>query len=71
MDLFAVVGTYDDIANRLQKRFGSIVTSCEFSIPVNSPADRERLTDIARRVHAHSLEPVRTRLATGGCKMRA
>ena len=63
IDLFAVVGTHEEIAERLTRRFGDAVTSCESSLAVKGPADRERLAAIVKRVHTHALEPVRQRLS--------
>jgi probable F420-dependent oxidoreductase len=65
LDRFAVIGTHDEIAKKLLQRFGGIVTACEFSIAVKSPADRERLAQIVRDVQADSLDVVRRRLCEG------
>jgi probable F420-dependent oxidoreductase len=40
---FVTVGTYDTIADALHRRFGSVVTDCEFSVAVASDADRDAL----------------------------
>jgi probable F420-dependent oxidoreductase len=50
-DAFVVSGTYDEIGERLMDRYAGVVTHCEFSIAVNSDADRETLAGIVRRVH--------------------
>jgi probable F420-dependent oxidoreductase len=47
---YAVVGTYDEIADRLAARYGDIVSSLEFSIPIASNNDQHRLSAIARRL---------------------
>jgi probable F420-dependent oxidoreductase len=68
LNLYAVIGTHDEIAERLCQRFGGIVTNCEFSIAVKSEADRARLARIVEVVHADPLDGVRQRLcgtATG------
>ncbi len=47
---YSVVGTYDEIADKLIERYGDLVTSLEFSIPVAGAGDLERLRDIAGRL---------------------
>jgi len=47
---YAVVGTYDEIADKLAARYGDIISSLEFSIPVANDDDRHRLSAIARRL---------------------
>jgi probable F420-dependent oxidoreductase len=47
---YGVVGTYDEIADKLRQRFGDLVTHVEFSIPVKSPADRERLRAMVKEL---------------------
>ena len=51
---YAVIGTYDEIAAKLVERYQDVVTRIEFSIAVNSDADRERLRDLVRDVRAAS-----------------
>jgi probable F420-dependent oxidoreductase len=46
LEEFAVIGTYDEIAGRVKERFGDIVTSVGFAMPIRSPDDRERLRAI-------------------------
>jgi hypothetical protein len=53
---FVTVGTYDTIAARLCERYGRVVTHCEFSIPVNGPADKERLRDLAETIQGRSID---------------
>ncbi|HZD25721.1 MAG TPA: TIGR03617 family F420-dependent LLM class oxidoreductase [Alphaproteobacteria bacterium] len=43
LNTYATVGTYDEIAGKLRERYGGLVDSVEFSIPVERDADRERL----------------------------
>jgi probable F420-dependent oxidoreductase len=62
LDLFAVVGTHEEIAARLLQRFGDAVTHCEFSIAVKAPRDKQRLAEIAAVAHARSSDAVRQRL---------
>lgn len=52
LEIFVTVGTYDTIARKLCDRYGAIVTHCEFSIPVGSPADKERLRELAKTIQA-------------------
>lgn len=39
LNLYACVGTYDQIAGMLATRYGGLVTNVEFSIPIATPAD--------------------------------
>lgn len=43
---YAVVGTYDQIGDLLKARFGNLVTHLEFSIPVDTNADRTKLRSL-------------------------
>jgi alkanesulfonate monooxygenase SsuD/methylene tetrahydromethanopterin reductase-like flavin-dependent oxidoreductase (luciferase family) len=47
---YVTVGTYDQIAARLLDRYADVVTHCEFSIPVNDAADKERLRALAKTI---------------------
>lgn len=58
---YAVVGTYDEIVEKLVARYGDIVTSIEFSIPATSDDNRRRLAAIARRLQ--ELPPPRALMA--------
>jgi len=49
---YAVVGTYDEIADKILERYGDIATNVEFSIAVNNDADRKRLRAMTERLHA-------------------
>lgn len=42
----ATLGTHDEIAERLRRRYEGRVDRIEFSIPVAGPADAERLTEL-------------------------
>jgi probable F420-dependent oxidoreductase len=53
LDRFAVIGTYDEIGDRLLQRFGNLITDVEFSIAVRDARDRETLTALARAIQAH------------------
>ena len=56
---FVTIGTYDTIARKLCDRYGGVVTTAEFSIPVKSPADEARLRDLATAIQGESLAKVR------------
>jgi probable F420-dependent oxidoreductase len=62
LETFAVVGTHAEIAEKLRRRFGDVVTSCEFSIAVRNQEDKERLAQIVKDVHSHPPDAVRQRL---------
>lgn len=59
LDLFAVIGTYDEIGARLLDRFRSVVTDVEFSISVRDDEDRETLRELARLVQSDDDAPAR------------
>ena len=59
LDRFVTVGTYDTIARKLCDRYGSVVTNCEFSIPVKSEADREILRGLAKAIQDESVARAR------------
>jgi probable F420-dependent oxidoreductase len=52
LNLYATVGTYDEIVSKLKTRYGSLVTNVEFSIPVRSERDRERLAEMVVALQA-------------------
>ena len=60
---YVTVGTYDTIARKLCDRYGSVVTHCEFSIPVKNSADKERLRDLAKAIQGESLDRARRTIA--------
>jgi hypothetical protein len=62
LGIYAVIGTHEEIAEKLTRRFGDVVTNCEFSIAVRSGADREQLAQIVAHVHAQPPDAVRRRL---------
>lgn len=51
LDTIAVIGTYDELAAKLRKRYGSFATGLEFGLPLRTPADREALQHIIRELH--------------------
>jgi len=69
LETFAVLGTHAEIAEKLGRRFGDVVTSCEFSISVRNQADKERLAQIVKDVHAHPPDAVRRRLGANGAEL--
>ncbi len=56
---FAVIGTYDEVADKLLDRFGSVVTNIEFSIAVKSESDRQTLATMARQIQTADPAPAR------------
>ena len=56
---FVTVGTYDQIARRLLDRYSGVVTHCEFSIPVNGVADKDRLRDLAKTIQGEGVDRAR------------
>lgn len=46
LETYAIVGTYDGIADKLLERYGGVVDRIEFSIPVHTPVDRDVLTGL-------------------------
>ncbi len=50
LNLYATVGTYDVIAEKLAARYGELVTHAEFSIPVNNETDAEILRGMVARL---------------------
>jgi probable F420-dependent oxidoreductase len=60
---YVTVGTYDQIAARLLDRYAGVVTHCEFSIPVNDAADKDRLRELAKTIQGESLDSARRAIA--------
>ena len=52
LDAFAVVGGYDEIVGKIKERYGAYAGSVGLSIPVETPADRERLAGMIRELQA-------------------
>ena len=48
LHLYATVGTFDEIGEKLQARYGRIVTHAEFSIPIANDADLDTLAGLVR-----------------------
>jgi probable F420-dependent oxidoreductase len=60
---FVTVGTYDQIARKLLDRYSGVVTHCEFSIPVNGAADKDRLRDLAKTIQGQNVDRARKAIA--------
>ncbi|GLZ47340.1 LLM class F420-dependent oxidoreductase [Actinomycetospora sp. NBRC 106375] len=56
---FAVIGTHDEIGDKLLERFSSVVTDVEFSIAVRDDTDRDRLRSLAATIQSASDAPAR------------
>ena len=50
VDTIAVVGTYDEIAERIWRRYEGVCARVEFGIPVRHPADGERLASMVEEI---------------------
>jgi len=43
LNTYATVGTFDEIGEKINERYGRVVTNVEFSIPIRNQADRKTL----------------------------
>ena len=59
LEKFVVIGTFETIGQKLFERFGNVVTNSEFSIPVNSLGDKEKLTEIIKMLQSKSTKTAR------------
>jgi probable F420-dependent oxidoreductase len=50
LDHYAVIGTHDDIAQKLNDRFGKVASHLEFAIPVASNADKATLGELLKKL---------------------
>ncbi len=48
LEEFAVIGTYDEIVDKIKERWGWVVNRVGFTMPVRGPADEERLRAMIR-----------------------
>jgi probable F420-dependent oxidoreductase len=48
LDDYAVIGTHDEIAGKLNQRFSTVASHLEFAIPIASEADKETLSDLLK-----------------------
>jgi len=62
---YVTVGTYDEIAGKLSDRYSSVVTHCEFSIPVNGEGDKQLLRGLAKAIQGESRDKAREAIAGG------
>ena len=51
-NLYAKVGTYDEIVPKLRSRYAELVSNAEFGSPERSPADLETLRQMVRELRA-------------------
>ncbi len=52
LNTYAVVGTYEEIGQKIVDRFEGVLTDVGFSIQVNNPGDKEILMDMVRKIQA-------------------
>ena len=52
LHLYATVGTFDQIGDRLIRRYGHVVTNAEFSIPIASEQDQDTLRGLIRKIQS-------------------
>jgi len=52
LEKFAVVGTFDEIGQKLRQRYAHVATNAEFSIPIANDADLETLRGLIKSIHA-------------------
>ncbi len=50
LNLYATVGTFDEIGDRLIRRYGHVATNAEFSISIGSEKDRDTLRGLIRKM---------------------
>ena len=51
VDEFAAVGTYDNIAAEIEKKFGGDVDSIGFGVPTRNPDEEERARELIAAIH--------------------
>lgn len=52
LEKWVLIATYDQLAKAVQQRYGELIDRIELSIPVDSAADQEQLTEIVAAVQA-------------------
>jgi alkanesulfonate monooxygenase SsuD/methylene tetrahydromethanopterin reductase-like flavin-dependent oxidoreductase (luciferase family) len=52
LNKYAVVGTYEEIGQKMVERFDGVLTDVGFSIPVNSDRDRDVLAEMLNDIQA-------------------
>ncbi len=50
LEVFAIVGTYDELVPRIKERYSGIVTTLDFGFGMRGPADQERLSWIVQEL---------------------
>jgi probable F420-dependent oxidoreductase len=65
LDQFAVIGTHDEIGDKLIDRFGAVVTDVEFSIAARDEEDQASLAELAQRIQAHDDSGARATIRGG------
>jgi probable F420-dependent oxidoreductase len=48
LDHYAVIGTHDEIADKLNQRFAGVASQLDFAIPIASDADKATLSDLLK-----------------------
>jgi len=48
LDHYAVIGTHDEIAGKLNTRFAAVASHLEFAIPVAGETDKAALGDLLK-----------------------
>ena len=52
LETFAVVGTYDEIVDKLKKTHGDYATSISFDFPTSTPEEENRLAAMIAELRA-------------------
>ena len=52
LEQFAVIGTYDEIVSKIKEKCEGIIDRVNFTIPVRSPEDEERLKSMIKELQA-------------------
>jgi alkanesulfonate monooxygenase SsuD/methylene tetrahydromethanopterin reductase-like flavin-dependent oxidoreductase (luciferase family) len=52
LDKFAVIGTYDQVVKQIKEKSEGLIDRATFNIPIRSPEDAERLTDMIKELKA-------------------
>ncbi|MGH8516217.1 MAG: TIGR03617 family F420-dependent LLM class oxidoreductase [Panacagrimonas sp.] len=50
LDLYATIGTFDQIGDKLVERYGKVATNAEFSIPIADERDRDTMRGLIKRI---------------------
>ena len=51
LEAFAVIGTYDEIVDKVTQRYGGMLTRISFQIPIKDQRDEERLKGLVEAFH--------------------